>query len=147
MKKAKKQSAEEQIHYKHNQISCFYSYCWNCVFCFLPCLSIIICATMRFLPRIKHIQTNSPNCRLFKKDTESRSNGALPQLSQSTKTHIFAVYSWGKKDTICISQQTFCNELTHKQHKGKCEDSPSINLPGKQRESFKAEYCFTSTGF
>lgn len=74
----------------------------------------------------------------------------LLSVNLPTETHFFffAMCSWwGEKgQNNHFPTDTATDGLT-KPHKGKWEDGPSMNLPAKQRESFKAEYCCATTGF
>lgn len=140
----------KQIHYKHIQPPGFILACWRkCVFCFVfYVISEYVCAIMCFCPeRSTFTQTHQTVTILHKTQRAEQMVLYLNRPSQWKHTFSQCFPWWAKKDTMSISLKTFGNGPTRKQHTCKYEDSPSMNLPGKQRESFKGEYCRSSTGF
>lgn len=119
-----------------------------CYVLFFYVIGEYVCAIMCFCPeRSTFTQTRQTVTILHKTQRAEQMVLYLNRPSQWKHKCSQCFSWWAKKDTMSISLKTFGNGLTSKQHTCKYEDSPSINLPGKQRESLKGEYCCSSTGF
>lgn len=150
----KKQSSKvEENRFTINTFSLLFPFLRFCLemcvlFCFFYVISEYVCAIMCSCPeRSTFTQTRQTVTILHKTHRAEQMVLYLSRPSQWKHKFSQCFSRWAKKDTVSISLKTSGNGPTRKQHTCKYEDSPSVNLPGKQRESFKGEYCCSSTGF